>query len=49
MNDSHVYRAVCKYCLKEQGMAEHEYVLPDGETLSIYQCMQCKMIQPQED
>ena len=46
--DSHIFKGVCKYCLRERGMAEHDYKLDSGEIVTIYQCLHCKMIQPQE-
>lgn len=54
----YIHRAVCKYCLKESGMAEFDIPIKEsgsysGEvtvhTVTITQCLNCKMIQPQED
>lgn len=53
-----IHRAICKYCLTEEGMATFEITIKEqnefgtyqnAHTLEITQCMKCKMIQPQEE
>ena len=53
-----IFRAVCQYCLSEQGMVTVEIPISEYEggyktqkhTVEITQCMNCKMIQqPKED